>query len=241
MAKGKLKSRYGNQQERKLNMQLVSFLFGCFLLISMLSSPASAETQWNVGLSIGNEGIRNFNLSIGEYYRVPEREVIVVRERGFRDEELPVIFFISSRARVAPRVVIDLRSRGWSWMDITLHFGLSPAIYYVPIKEGRVGPPYGKAYGYYKKHPRHDGKRIPLTDDDVVNLVNLRFISEHHGYPPEAVMKMRAEGRNFVAINETVYEDRHGKKKDDNGDRGDKGKKGRESWNEKGKGKGKKW
>jgi len=217
-------------------MRFVSIPFGFLLLISLLASPVPAETQWSVGLSIGNEGLRNFNLSIGEYYRVPEREVIVVRQRGCRDEELPVVFFLASRARVAPGVIIDLRSRGMSWMNITLHFGLGPEIYYVPVKEVKAGPPYGKAYGHYKKHPKHEWKKIALADDDVVNLVNLRFISEHHGYPPETVMKMRAEGRNFVAINEAVYKegkDRHVKKKDAGYDNDIGGKKGR--------GKGKKW
>ena len=225
-------------------MRRVFIPFGYFLLILFLSPAVSAETQWSVGVSIGDEGIRNFNLSIGQYYRVPEREVIVVRERGFRDEELPVVFFLASRARVAPGVIIGLRSKGLSWMDITLHFGLSPEIYYVPVKEVRVGPPYGKAYGHYKKHPKHEWKRIALADDDVVNLVNLRFISEHHGYAPETVMKMRAEGRPFVAIHETIYKegkDRHARKKDHDDDRDDGGKKGKGSWNEKGKGKGKKW
>jgi len=225
-------------------MRLVSILFGCFLLISCLFSPASAETQWSVGLSMGNEGIRNFNLSIGEYYRVPEREVTVVRERGFRDEEVPVVFFLASRARVAPGVIIDLRSKGLSWTDITLRFGLSPEIYYVPVKVVKPGPPYGKAYGHYKRHPKHEWKKVALADDDVVNMVNLRFISERHGYPPETVMKMRAEGKNFPAIHEAIYKegkDRRVKKKDDDDDRDDGGKKGKGIGKERGKGKGKKW
>jgi len=223
-------------------MRVGSILFGFFLLISFISSPVLAETQWSVGLSIGNEGIKNFNLSVGEYYRVPEREVIVVQKRGCREEELPVVFFLASRARVAPGVIIDLRSKGLSWMDITFHFGLSPEIYYVPVKKVKVGPPYGKAYGYYKKHPKHEWKKITLADDDVVNLVNLRFISERHGYPPETVMKMRAEGRNFIAINEALYKEgknRYSKKKDDDDDHDDGSKKAKGE--EKSRGKGKKW
>ena len=221
-------------------MRLVSILFGFFLLISLLASPVSAETQWSLGISIGNEGLRNFSLSVGEYYRVPPREVVVVRERGFHNEELPVIFFLASRARVASGVIIDLRSRGLSWMDITLHFGLSPEIYYVPVQVTKVGPPYGKAYGYYKKHPKHEWKRVVLADDDVVNLVNLRFISEYHGYAPEHVMRMRADGRNFVVINETVYQEKRSRKKDhdDDGDHDGDWKKDREH---KGKMNGKKW
>ena len=54
-----------------------------------------------------------------------------------------------------------------------------------------VGPPYGKAYGHYKQH-EHDYKRVVLVDEDVVNLVNLRFISDYHHVAPEIVMDMRA-------------------------------------------------
>src|SRR5512143_4122724 len=136
------------KHERKMKMRVLSILFAFFLWFSCLASPVPAETQWNLGVSIGNEGLNNFSLSVGEYYRVPQREVVVVRERGFHDEELPVVFFLAARAHVAPHVIMDLRSRGSSWMDISLHFGLGPEIYYVPVKATKIGPPYGKAYGH---------------------------------------------------------------------------------------------
>ena len=223
-------------------MRLFLILFTLFLAISCFSPPVMAETQWNVGLSVDKEGIRNFNLSIGKYYQGPEQEVIVVRERGFRDEELPVIFFLATRARVAPGIIIDLRRRGLSWLDITLHFGLGPEIYYVPVQDAKVGPPYGKAYGYYKKHPKHEWGKIALADDDVVNLVNLKFISEYHGYAPENVMKMRAEGKDFITIHEAVYKEGKYKqaKKYEEDDNFAKVKKGKGNGKDKSKGKGKK-
>ena len=203
--------------------------------------PCLATTQWNLGVSIGNEGLRGFHVSVGEYYRVPETEVVVVRKRGIPDEELPVVFYLATRARVAPGAILDLRLRGLSWMDITLRYGLSPAIFYVPVKAAKVGPPYGKAYGYYKKHPKNEWKKVVLHDDDVVNLVNLKFMSEYHGYAPEKVMQMRSEGKNFSAINDHIKEEKHGKhvkNKDFGSDRDDEDN-GRGKV--KGKGKGKKW
>jgi len=97
----------------------------------------------------------------------------------------------------------------------------------------RVGPPYGKAYGHYKKH-EHDYKRVVLADEDVVNLVNLRFISDYHRVAPEMVMDMRSQGGRFVVINEEV---RKGKG-EHRGDDEDKGK-DKHQEGEKGKGKGK--
>ena len=94
-------------------------------------------------------------------------------------------------------------------MDITLRYGLSPEIYYVPISVS-PGPPYGKAYGYYKNKPRKEWKKIVFKDSDIINLVNLKFTSEHYKYSPNEVIKMREEGKNFVVINDEI---KKGKKK----------------------------
>jgi hypothetical protein len=180
----------------------------CFMTISL---PSFADTQWNVGISGGNEGINGFSLSIGEYYGVPEREVAIIHERGIYEEELPIVFYIAQRAHVYPEDVVDLRLSGMSWMDITLYFGLSPEIYYVPVVIAQYGPPYGHAYGYYQNHPRGGWKRSDLCDRDIVNQVNLKFISEHHRYAPEKIIRYRSEGRSFTAIDRDISNEKHGK------------------------------
>ncbi len=179
-----------------------------------IPTPGFAETQWNVGVTGGNQGIEGFNLSIGEYYKVPEREVVVVHERGIPEDELPVVFHVAQHARVRPEVIVNMRLRHMSWMDITYHYGLSPEIYYVPVYHG---PPYGKAYGYYKKHPsRKEWKKIHLRDEDVINQVNLKLMSEHHGYAPDRVMIYREKGQRFSVIDHDIRYEKYGngKKKD---------------------------
>ena len=152
--------------------------------------------------------MRGFYLAVGEHYGVPEREVVVVHERKIPDEELPVVYFIARRAHVSPETVIRLRLRGRSWMDISAHFGLAADVFYVPLKRD-PGPPYGKAYGHFKKGKHR--KKIVLSDEDIVNLINLRFISEYYGCAPEDVVRMRSEGRSFVEINQHVKKGKHHK------------------------------
>lgn len=187
-------------------------LFIIFALI-FLSIGTYSEAAVDMGISIGDEGLRSFYLSIGEYYRIPEKEVIIVRDKRIPSEEIPVVFFIAKRARVKPATIIDLRLKGMTWWDITLHYHLGPEIYYVPVKESVViGPPYGKAYGHYKKKPKKEWKKIVLGDDDIVNLVNLRFISSHYGYPPEKVIQLREQGKTFIVINEEIKKGKKGEK-----------------------------
>jgi hypothetical protein len=183
----------------------------------ILSVPAPAQNV-STGVSIADGELRSFYLAIGDYYSVPEPRVVHVRKHyRVRDEELPVVFYLASCARVEPDVIIDLRFRQkMSWLNITYHFGLTPEIFYVPVQ--RFSSPYGKAYGHYKRH-KHDYRKVVLVDSDVVNLVNLRFISDYHRVAPEMVMDMRGHGQKFVVINEHVRKGKGGHHDDDD-DRG---------------------
>lgn len=160
----------------------------------------TSKADLSVGLSIGDGGIKGFYLAIGEHYKVAEKDVIVLKKQKVPDEELPVVFYLSNRAYVTPAAIIKLRLSGKSWMDITFHYGLTAEVFYVPVKEVS-GPPYGKAYGHFKNKKKTEWRKIRFSDAEIVNFVNLKFISEHYDYSPDEVIKMRSGGKGFVAIN----------------------------------------
>ncbi len=170
--------------------------------ITLNPERALAQTAVSVSAHIGD-----FHVAVANYYRVPEREVIVIRERRIPDDEIPVALFIAQRASVSPAAVVDLRRRGRSWWDISVHYGLSPEIYYVPVVVA-PGPPYGKAYGHYKKKKRHQWNTIVLSDADIVNLVELRFLSDYYRVPPEQIIEVRGRRRDFVAVHAEVFQHR---------------------------------
>ncbi|HEY9461526.1 MAG TPA: hypothetical protein VIR54_00485, partial [Vicinamibacterales bacterium] len=161
---------------------------------------------------------------VANYYQVPEREVIVIRERRIPDDEIPVALFIARHAGVPWGRVVDMRMRGDSWWDISVRLGVRPDVYYVPVAVA-PGPPYGRALGHYKNKHQKQWSTIVLSDADVVNLVELRFLSEHYHVAPERIIEMRGRDRDFVAISAEV--------------RGGKGR-GNEDGNSQGKGKGSK-
>jgi hypothetical protein len=214
------------------------FILAVVALIFLPAHNLRAEPRLDIGASIVDGSLRGFHVALGEYFRVPEREIVVIRERRRMPEyDIPVALFIAQRAHVAPNVVVDMRLSGRSWMDISLHYGIGPDVYYVPV-ERDYGPPYGKAYGHYKKKHRKEWRDIRLDDDDFVNMVNLRFISEHYGYSPDEVVRMRSSGKNFSEINDEARRGTHRDeyRKDDRGKERDYQEQGRQ--NDKGKGRG---
>lgn len=171
---------------------------GLLLVCLLIGGALPAVGQVSAGATLGSEGLEGFSVAVGNYYSVPQPQVIWVRER-LPYEEVPVAFFVASRAHVAPAAIVELRLAGRSWNYITRHYGLSPEIFYVPVAID-PGPPYGRAYGYYKKVPRARWGTIRLADADVVNLVNLRFLAGHHRVSPDDVIRARGGGADFLKI-----------------------------------------
>jgi hypothetical protein len=159
---------------------------------------AFAQTAYSVSANIGN-----FHVAVANYYQVPEREVIVIRERRIPDDEIPVALFIARHAGVPWGRVVDMRLRGDSWWNISVRLGVQPDVYYVPVTVVS-GPPYGRALGHYKNKHRKQWSTIVLSDADMVNLVELQFLSEHYHVAPERIIEMRGRDRDFVAINAEV-------------------------------------
>jgi hypothetical protein len=199
------------------------------LQLACLWAAFPARAELNFGVSLNSEGAGNFYLNVGNYYQVPQERVLFVRDRQIPDEEIPVVFFLASRAGVGPEIIIEKRLAGRSWMEIALFYRLDPGIFYVPLR-GEPGPPYGRAYGYYKRQHKNQWNKIRLADADIVNFVNLRFLSEHYGYSPEQIVKFRGQGGRFDKVGKAGREDK-GKGNSPGGQGKDKGR---------GKGKGRK-
>ena len=187
-----------------------TLLLSAALIVGLASSPKALD--FGFGLQVDDDGRKSFYLAVSNHYNVPEKEIVVVRERHIPDEEVPVVFFLARKAGVAPKVIIDLRLSGKSWMDITLRYGLNAQAYYVPV-DGDPGPPYGHAYGHFKKRAKDKWGEIRLSDDDIINFVNLRFVRDHHGWAAADIIKMRQGGKDFVQINHDVKNQKDGKNK----------------------------
>lgn len=170
--------------------------FAVAALIAGSLYNGAVAADFDIGISGSDEGITGLSLSIGEYYRVPHREIIMI-ERSIPREEMSVVYLLSHRAHRNAQFITDLRLRGLSWWDITLRLGLDPHTLYVVDTHRHSGPPYGKAYGYHKA-----GKKHRLRDDEIVELANVRFLSRYHGVSVDDVIDRRRGGERYLHIDE---------------------------------------
>jgi hypothetical protein len=158
------------------------------LVLVLTSRPVGAEAQLSAGVVLDRDGLRGLHVAIGQVYRAPVREVQRWGPARIHPDELPVVYFLAREARVSPEAVIALRDRGWSWMDVSRHLGLSPQVFVRHLP--RQGPPYGRAHGYWARENRD---LYRLSDRQIVDYVNLAFWADYHRQPVARVIQVRED------------------------------------------------
>ncbi len=190
----------------------IIFVVSALFLLSVFFQAVFAGFQASLSIGGGNGGAQvavaggnqDFYSGIGEYYNVPASGISVVTREGITDEELPVVYFLADKGNVPAEKIIAWRVRKhMSWMAIASRLNLDASVFYVPVQTRITGGVYGRLYNIFDV-PKKRWRRIRLSDADIINFSNLRFISEHYGYRPEEIISMREGGRPFVAIHNDI-------------------------------------
>lgn len=169
-------------------------MYSLLLIGSILSA-----SDFNIAFSGTNGKVDGFSLSIGEYYQIPQREIIIL-ERHLPREEVGLVYYLSRHSHRDASYITKLRMRGVSWWDITLHLGLDPRRLYLIDMPTRYASP--KGYG----HSNH----YRLNDREIIDVVNVRFLSDYHRIPYREVNERRHGGERFEHIDRHYREQRHG-------------------------------
>jgi hypothetical protein len=111
------------------------------------------------------------------------------------EADLPTILFLAHESGRPPGFIVDLRSRRLSWMEISRRAGVSPGVLFAGF-EGNPGPPYGKAWGYWK----NKGKEVRLGDRDFAGLVQVQLGSHWTGVSPNELVRAKRQGRSVPAF-----------------------------------------
>jgi hypothetical protein len=174
------------------------------LILTLFTLPSLAQISVSGTVATPRTAV---NVTYSDYYKVEPKVVEGLVAQKVSDDDISVALFLSNHAKVTPEILIGYRTKGLSWADITIKIGVKPDVFFV-VLPANPGPPYGKAWGHWKKRKAHPGLVFDLGDDDLRNLVQLRLVSEHYKVKPAEVIKWRGSGKAF----DMIISDEHGKK-----------------------------
>ena len=174
------------------------------------SAPCRAGVSYDVsvGLPIGDDAKVFLNVT-NDYYAPPQEvATTIVRRCAHPEDDYPTILFLAHASGRPPIEVLDLRLRGESWADIMFGLRLPPSILFVGLDRD-PGPPYGRAWGYWRQHPRG---RMYIADREFVELTKLQVAAGYYHVRPWDVAAQRKRGvtlERFAAERHRARAERH--------------------------------
>jgi hypothetical protein len=178
-------------------------------LVAVVPARAAIDVDFGAAVRIGDNADLYF--AVSSRYFGQDRQVVENWGRRCDDpDDLAVALFIARRSGRSPDLIFTMRRQGLSWWQIGVRTGVPVDAWFVPVRRD-PGPPYGHAYGHWKKHRRDSKTRFTLSDDEARNLVAVRMIHEYYGVPVDAAMQWRSDGRKIQNLVADEYHRRHGK------------------------------
>ncbi len=162
------------------------FLAAAMICLCAGALPARAGTS--VQVQVGGSGFEYGFLYEG-YYDVEPR-VVESCTAWMSEPDVVVALHLARLSAVELDLLIGWRRQGLSWYDITRRCNLDTRAYYVQLPED-PGPPYGRAWGYWRKHP---GQALLLSDEEIRSLAALRAMSDYTGRPAGEILQLRRDG-----------------------------------------------
>jgi hypothetical protein len=183
------------------------FLATLILAFGAAAAPARASVFHDATLDLGLSDDARIFLNVTNDYFAPPPTVAVelVRNSPVPEDDFPVILYLARASRRPPQEIQRLRADYLSWSDIMDRSNVSPSVLFAGIDRD-PGPPYGKAWGYWRKHARDESLRF--RDRDVVELVKLQVASRSQRVSPYAVASVR---QKEITVERYVAEKNRGK------------------------------
>jgi len=113
---------------------------------------------------------------------------LLALEPRITPDDFAVAAFLSREAGVGVQAIWRSRQNGSSWFEVALNFGIP--MDNVVIRPTRdFGPPYGKAWGYWRNHPKRGDRSFRLDDNDIIRMVEVQTLCRSTGKSADEVIQ----------------------------------------------------
>ncbi len=170
-------------------------LWGLVLLMPILAAiPAICEDELE----------KEYYEAMSNHYATPADTMAALLKMNIEKEDMPVVLHVAQTCKTTPSRIAALRERGESWMEIIEGRLASPSVFYFKLMAKIESKTFAPIFAKFKALPQNRWNELVLTDGEIRDMVNLKFIYSYHDFSVFSVMKMRDAGKDFASINNRV-------------------------------------
>ncbi|MHB8077624.1 MAG: hypothetical protein ACYDIE_00030 [Candidatus Krumholzibacteriia bacterium] len=185
-------------------------VFGAMLCLGCLfggAARAGVDIDLRANVPIGDDSQLFFGIS-SQYFDRDRPEVERWGAECRDPDDLAVMLFLARRSGRPPAELLAWRHDGLTWWQIGLRLNVPIDTWFVDVSYN-PGPPYGRAYGYWRHWHRDHRRTFVLTDREARDLVAVRMLHEYYRVDAPTAMKWRASGRDLRTLANREYRQRH--------------------------------
>jgi hypothetical protein len=183
---------------------------GVALCASIVTARAGAFNDAALDLGLRDDARVFLNVTNDYFAPPPAVAVDLVQRSPDPVNDYPVVLLLARASKRSPQEILRQRLDRDSWSDIMFRQNISPAVLFAGLDRD-PGPPYGKAWGYWRKHPR--GERLEIRDRDVAELAKLQVAAGYHHVSPYTIITERKRGITVEQYVEKRNRGRYSKEK----------------------------
>ena len=170
------------------------------LALALCAAPVPARAGASFDFLFSMDRVsddRQFFLNVAVSHYGYDRVVLepVLPRLRYVEADLPVVLFLAHECGRPPGYLVDLRARGLSWSVIFTRVGVPYDVLFAGIDRD-PGPPYGNAWGHWRKQPRG----VRLSDGDVSGLVQVQIGARAARMRPYDLARGRGQGRPIAVV-----------------------------------------
>lgn len=158
------------------------------LLRALVLALTALLGLWAVPTSVHAQANAAYLDAVAEHFNVTPAEVAILSRWGMPVDEIPVVLMVAGSAGVSPDAVAALRRSGRPWSELATRYSLSAARLYVALPETADAGPLARVYGEFRSRPSTAWTSIEVQDNEMIWLVNLKFMSEYMRRPASDVL-----------------------------------------------------
>jgi hypothetical protein len=163
--------------------------------LALTLPSASRAATVDVSARLPAEAPPEYCQAVAQYFHLTERALIAAVREWRHYDDLPVVFWLAVNSDASARDVLELRRKGKDWYAIFGQLGVSPRELLLETDKV-VGAPFLRVY----ERLADPNRKVLLTDQDIVNLANLKFLTKHYQRTPLEIMEHRANGEEYPAL-----------------------------------------
>lgn len=186
-------------------------LTGILFIPAGITPAAAIDFDITAGLRLSDDVQLFLNLSNDHYHPDAGVAVEILHRVPHPGDDFPVLLFLAAESGRDLNFIWKLRLSGMSWSAILVHTGVGPHRLFVGMDRD-PGPPYGNAWGHWRRNRRHHQGGFAISDDEFTSLVKIQITANHFGISPLEVVRDHRNGKRFERIAREHHGRRHGGK-----------------------------